>query len=51
MTQYTAKVEANSLLSLPKEAHEELGLKPGDLVDIIIEREEIETIAALKRGI
>ncbi len=47
---YTAKVEPNGLLSLPKEAYEALQLKPGDLVDVTFGTEALETIAALQEA-
>lgn len=47
---YTAKVEENGLLSLPQEAQATLGLKPGDLVDVIFDTEDPDTIVALQEA-
>lgn len=39
---YTAKVEKNGSLTIPKEAHEALNLHPGDEIKIQVEAEAME---------
>ncbi len=39
---YTARVEKNGSLSLPKEAQEALDLQPGDEVEIQVDAETVE---------
>lgn len=58
MVHYTAKVQKNGSLSLPKEVREKLQLQPGDEVDIsvqveqeILQRQQEELRAAIDIGL
>lgn len=51
MLKYTAKVkvEKNGMLSIPKEKQKELGLKPGDLIEVNLNLPELVDIQKRKK--